>query len=116
MNKVEKLNVPIAKTSLLLSEIESVLEPLKSGWLVQGKHVAAFEKKWSHFTGAQRSIAVTLYVRLHLSAVALGLKPGDGMVPHLLGSHLICGGTSGAKQSFDINLIRSILIPQKLKN
>ena len=81
MNKVEKLNVPIAKTSLLLSEIESVLEPLKSGWLVQGKHVAAFEKKWSHFTGAQRSIAVTSCTSgLHLSAVALGLKPGDEVI------------------------------------
>ena len=31
------MNIPIAKTSLLESEINAVLEPLKSGWLVQGK-------------------------------------------------------------------------------
>jgi dTDP-4-amino-4,6-dideoxygalactose transaminase len=37
-----KINVPIARTSLLDAEIQSVLEPLKSGWLVQGPKVAEF--------------------------------------------------------------------------
>lgn len=76
-----KFNIPIARTSLLESEITSVLEPLNSGWLVQGKHVANFEKKWSSFTGATKSLAVTSCTSgLHLSAVALGLKPGDEVI------------------------------------
>ena len=39
-----KINVPISKTILLGSEVQSVLEPLNSGWLVQGPKVAEFEK------------------------------------------------------------------------
>ena len=36
-----------------------MLKPLKSGWLVQGPKVQEFEAKWSKFTGAKHSIAVT---------------------------------------------------------
>ena len=53
------MNVPIARTSLTEAEIQSVLGPLRSGWLVQGPMVREFEEKWSSFTGAKHSIAVT---------------------------------------------------------
>lgn len=73
-----KMNVPIARTSLTESEIESVLGPLCSGWLVQGPKVREFEEKWSAFTGAKHSIAVTSCTTgLHLSLAALGFGPGD---------------------------------------
>jgi len=72
------LNIPIARTNLLDSEINSVLEPLESGWLVQGPKVKEFEDKWSAFTGAQNSIAVTSCTSgLHLSLSASGFGPGD---------------------------------------
>ena len=72
------MKVPIARTSLTDTEIESVLGPLRSGWLVQGPKVREFEEKWSEFTGAQQSIAVTSCTSaLHLSLAALGLGPGD---------------------------------------
>lgn len=81
MSSPSKLNIPIARTSLLDCEITRVLEPLKSGWLVQGKHVASFENKWSEFIGVPRSLAVTSCTSgLHLTAVALGLKPGDEVI------------------------------------
>lgn len=81
MNIVSKMQVPIARTSLEQSEIESVLGPLRSGWLVQGPNVEAFEEKWSLFTGAKHSIAVTSCTTgLHLSVAALGLKPGDEVI------------------------------------
>jgi perosamine synthetase len=71
-------NVPIARTSLTIQEIQSVFEPLQSGWLVQGPKVRAFEDAWSSFTGAQHSIAVTSCTSaLHLSLAALGFGPGD---------------------------------------
>lgn len=77
----ETLNVPIARTSLLENEIESVLGPLRSGWLVQGPKVREFEEKWSAFTGAPHSLAVTSCTTgLHLAAVALGLAPGDEVI------------------------------------
>lgn len=75
------LNVPIARTSLTDREIESVLGPLRSGWLVQGPKVREFEEKWSVFTGTAHSIAVTSCTTgLHLAAVALGLGPDDEVI------------------------------------
>ena len=72
------MNVPIAKTNLTEKEINSVLEPLESGWLVQGPKVREFEEKWSDFTKAEHSIAVTsCTTALHLSLAALGFGPGD---------------------------------------
>ncbi|MDA9961769.1 DegT/DnrJ/EryC1/StrS family aminotransferase [Opitutales bacterium] len=72
------MKVPIARTSLTDTEIESVLGPLRSGWLVQGPKVREFEEKWSKFTGARQSIAVTSCTSaLHLSLAALGLGPED---------------------------------------
>ena len=70
--------IPIARTSLTETEIKSVLEPLRSGWLVQGPKVREFEEKWSAFTGAKHSVAVTsCTTALHLSLAALGFGPGD---------------------------------------
>ena len=37
------MKVPIAKVNLTKSGINSVLEPLKNGWLVQGPKVKEFE-------------------------------------------------------------------------
>ncbi len=71
-------NIPIARTCLSDSEIQSVLEPLKNGWLVQGPKVKEFEELWNAFTGSRHSIAVTSCTSaLHLSLVALGFGPGD---------------------------------------
>ena len=72
------MKVPIARTGLTEAEIQSVLGPLRSGWLVQGPKVRAFEESWSAFTGANHSIAVTsCTTALHLSLAALGFGPGD---------------------------------------
>lgn len=75
------INIPIARTDLSETEIMSVLEPLKSGWLVQGNKVKSFEEKWKNFTGVENALAVTSCTSgLHLSVVALGLKPGDEVI------------------------------------
>jgi perosamine synthetase len=98
------MNIPIARTSLTEAEINSVLEPLRSGWLVQGPKVREFEEKWSAFTGAKHSIAVTsCTTALHLSLAALGFGPGDeailpaftwistaNVVEHLGGTVVFC--------------------------
>lgn len=75
------ISVPIARTSLTEDEVQSVLGPLRSGWLVQGPNVREFEEKWSAFTGARNSIAVTsCTTALHLSLAALGIGPGDEVI------------------------------------
>jgi len=81
MNVAPKLSVPISRTCLSEEEIDSVLGPLRSGWLVQGPKVREFEEKWSAFTGAKHSIAVTsATTALHLSLAALGIGPGDEVI------------------------------------
>jgi perosamine synthetase len=78
MTQAASISVPIARASLTPQEIESVLEPLRSGWLVQGPKVREFEEAWCAFTGAEHSIAVTsCTTALHLSLAALGFGPGD---------------------------------------
>ncbi|WP_198410756.1 DegT/DnrJ/EryC1/StrS aminotransferase family protein [Synechococcus sp. UW105] len=78
MSNHPSMNIPIARTGLTEPEIQSVLEPLRSGWLVQGPKVRDFEQAWSAFTGAEHSIAVTSCTTgLHLSLAALGFGPGD---------------------------------------
>jgi dTDP-4-amino-4,6-dideoxygalactose transaminase len=73
-----KALIPIARTCLTEAEIASVFEPLRSGWLVQGPKVREFEERWSSFTGARHSVAVTsCTTALHLSLTALGFGPGD---------------------------------------
>ena len=72
------MNIPIARTNLLNSEINAVFDPLRSGWLVQGPKVKEFEEKWSSFTEAKHSIAVTSCTSaLHLSLAASGFGDGD---------------------------------------
>ncbi len=71
-------NIPIAKTYLTDEDVNSVLGPLNSGWLVQGPRVKEFEDQWSEFTGVHHSIAVTSCTSaLYLSLVSLGFKEGD---------------------------------------
>jgi len=75
------MNIPIARTSLTEDEIQSVLEPLRNGWLVQGPKVKEFETRWSAFIGAQHSLAVTSCTTgMELALAALGLKPGDEVI------------------------------------
>ncbi|WP_197468022.1 DegT/DnrJ/EryC1/StrS family aminotransferase [Neptuniibacter marinus] len=109
------MDIPIARTNLLDNEIQSVLEPLKNGWLVQGPKTKEFEDKWSVFTGAKHSIAVTSCTTgLHLSLAASGFGPGDeaivpaftwiataNIVEHLGGKVVFCDIDS---ETFNIDL------------
>jgi len=113
------MNIPIARTNLTEAEINSVLDPLRSGWLVQGPKVREFEEKWSSFTGSKHSIAVTsCTTALHLSLAALGFGPGDeaivpaftwistaNVVEHLGGTVVFC----------DIDLDTFNIDPEKIE-
>ncbi|MBE2227293.1 MAG: DegT/DnrJ/EryC1/StrS family aminotransferase [Ignavibacteria bacterium] len=75
------MNIPIAKTVFTESEFENILKPLKSGWVVQGPFVSEFELKWSEYTGAKHSVALSnCTTALHLSLAALGITRGDEVV------------------------------------
>lgn len=75
------MKIPISKTAFTQQEFEAVIKPLETGWVVQGPYVHEFENKWSNFTGAKHSIAVTsCTTALHLSLAAFGIGFGDEVI------------------------------------
>ncbi|MFB3910258.1 MAG: DegT/DnrJ/EryC1/StrS family aminotransferase [Candidatus Eisenbacteria bacterium] len=62
-------------------EIAEVVEALRSGWPGTGPRVARFEEAFRAYVGARYSVALgSCTAGLHLSLIALGLKPGDEVV------------------------------------
>ena len=74
-------NIPITKAIFDESDLAIIQEPLKSGWVVQGKYVAEFEAAFTGFTSARHAAAVSSCTTgLHIAVAALGLKPGDEVI------------------------------------
>jgi dTDP-4-amino-4,6-dideoxygalactose transaminase len=66
---------------ILEPEINEILATLRSGWLGTGPKVAAFESEFRDYIGAQHALAVnSCTAALHLSLMAIGLKPGDEVI------------------------------------
>lgn len=75
------MNIPITKVVFNNDDLQAIIKPLESGWVVQGPQVKEFEKKWSEFTKAKNSIAVSnCTTALHLSLAALDIKFGDEVI------------------------------------
>ena len=75
------MKIPITKPFFGAEEMRAVQLPLESGWVVQGRFVREFEKKFSTFTGVPFSIATTsCTTALHVAVAALGVKPGDEVI------------------------------------
>jgi dTDP-4-amino-4,6-dideoxygalactose transaminase len=73
--------IPITKPFFGAEELRAVQLPLESGWVVQGSHVADFERKFSAFTGAPHSVSTSsCTAALQIAVAALGLKPGDEVI------------------------------------
>ncbi|WP_405670223.1 DegT/DnrJ/EryC1/StrS family aminotransferase [Streptomyces sp. NBC_01530] len=73
--------IPVMIPWLGEEEAAAVSEAVLSGWVAQGPRVAAFEKAFAERVGAEHGIAVSsCTTALHLSLVALGVGPGDGVV------------------------------------
>ena len=72
---------PLHRPVLGDEELTAVSEVLKSGHLVQGPRVAAFEERLSEILGIRHVVAVSSgTAALHVSAVALGLTPHDEVI------------------------------------
>ena len=75
------MTIPITKAIFDDRDLALVQEPLKSGWVVQGKWVKEFEDRFSAFTHAPHSIATTsCTTALHIAVAALGVGPGDEVI------------------------------------
>lgn len=70
--------IRLARPDIDDADIAAVVAALKSGMLVQGQHVRAFEECVRQETGAAHAVAVSnCTAALHLSLLALGVGPGD---------------------------------------
>jgi len=70
--------IPLFDTVFGEEELAAVQRPLKAGWLTMGQEVIDLEDELRAATGARHAIAVTnATMALQLSAVALGVGPGD---------------------------------------
>lgn len=77
--------VPFFRVDLTDSEIDQVVECLRSGWLTTGSRVAQFQERFAAAVKASYAVALnSCTAALHLAVEALGLKPGQAvLVPTL---------------------------------
>ena len=70
--------ISYGKQSIDQADIDSVVEILKGDWLTQGPAVEKFEVDLQNYFGTKYTCAVSNgTAALHLTALALGWKPGD---------------------------------------
>jgi dTDP-4-amino-4,6-dideoxygalactose transaminase len=66
-------------------EIGEVVDTLESDWITTGPKVARFEQEFRRVVGAPAALALnSCTAGLHLSLVALGIKPGDEVITSTL--------------------------------
>jgi UDP-4-amino-4,6-dideoxy-N-acetyl-beta-L-altrosamine transaminase len=103
-------------------DIKAVVDVLKSDFLTQGPTISKFEKAFANYTGAKYAVAVSNgTAALHLSAMALNVKPGDKAITSPItfaaSANCIryCGGTilfadiDNSSYLLDLNRVEDLL-------
>jgi dTDP-4-amino-4,6-dideoxygalactose transaminase len=73
--------IPLASPDIREEDINKVVEVLRSGMLVQGAQVAAFEQSVASYLEVSHVLAASNgTATLHMALVASGIGPGDGVI------------------------------------
>lgn len=73
--------IPYGKQYISEEDLKSVTKALVGDYLTQGPLIKEFEENFANYVGAKFAIAVTNgTAALHLSALALSVKPGDKVI------------------------------------
>jgi len=74
-------SIPYGKQHIDQKDIDAVVNTLTADFLTQGPKVAEFETAFAKYVGAKYAVAVNNATSgLHLSVLALDLKPGDRVI------------------------------------
>jgi UDP-4-amino-4,6-dideoxy-N-acetyl-beta-L-altrosamine transaminase len=95
--------IPYSKQDINKSDINSVVDVLKSNFLTQGSQVPLFEKAVSDYCGAEYGVAVNSATSaLHIACLSLGLGKGDWLwtSPNSFVASANCGLYCCAKVDF----------------
>jgi perosamine synthetase len=75
---VRKTLLPYGHQSIDESDVQAVVDTLRSDWLTTGPKVAEFEEAFAAWVGAKHAVSFSSgTAALHAAAFAAGLKPGD---------------------------------------
>src|ERR1700731_1934799 len=75
---VRKTLLPYGRQSIDESDIQAVVETLRSDWLTTGPKVVEFEEAMAAWVGAKYAVSFSSgTAALHAAAFAAGLQPGD---------------------------------------
>ena len=120
--------IPYGKQSLSEDDIQAVIDVLKSDYWTQGPIIQEFEHNFAKYVGSKYAVAVSNgTAALHLSALALGLNPGDQVIttPITFVASANCVRYCGAEVIFadidretyliDLESVRKLLIADKNK-
>ncbi|KAA6200015.1 DegT/DnrJ/EryC1/StrS family aminotransferase [Streptomyces parvus] len=81
MSSINEQPIPAARPVIGEDEIEAAVRVLRSGRVVQGPEVAAFEEGFSRLVDDRHCVAVNSGTSaLHLLLLALGIGPGDEVI------------------------------------
>ncbi|GHA93034.1 MULTISPECIES: DegT/DnrJ/EryC1/StrS family aminotransferase [Streptomyces] len=81
MTSINEQPIPAARPVIGEEEIEAAVRVLRSGRVVQGPEVAAFEEGFSDLVDGRHCVAVNSGTSaLHLLLLALGIGPGDEVI------------------------------------
>lgn len=119
--------IPYGRQNITQEDIDAVVDVLQSDFLTQGPQIAQFEKAFANYVGSKYAVAVANgTAALHLSALALNVKPGDKVIttPITFAASANCVRYAGGEVLFadinpdtyllDLNKVEVIL--QKEKN
>jgi dTDP-4-amino-4,6-dideoxygalactose transaminase len=99
--------IPYGRQNITQADIDAVVETLKSDFLTQGPKIKEFEDAFANYIGSKYAVAVSNgTAALHLSALALGVKPGDKVIttPITFAASANCVRYAGGEVVFaDIN-------------
>jgi dTDP-4-amino-4,6-dideoxygalactose transaminase len=74
----DRLAVPFALPDIGQTEVDAVVDVLRSRWLTSGEQCRLFEEEFAAAVGARYAVAVnSCTAALHLSLEAFGVGPGD---------------------------------------